>query len=100
VPTVVFYATVQLIEADAADRGEHNAGHPEREGYLRVTYGNPLADDYRNFRKFSELWRYFAREPTESDADSAWVRGQRIASGLGETWPASPPSKPPVSARP
>jgi hypothetical protein len=88
VPTMVFYAAVQVLDSRLADDNLHPRSQGDRLSYIR-TYAKdfraPAA--YKDLQSLSESWRYDARQPRPDEIARAWRWAADLAIGLNEPWP-------------
>jgi len=88
VPTFIFYALVQVIEARLADHNEHHGEHSDRMAavyHLASSAAGPAG--YRKLQKLSCDWRYRGTVPAGGDLTDAKRWAQDVAASIREPLP-------------
>jgi hypothetical protein len=95
VPTILFYAGVQLVQATLAPLG-CGGDHGGRLVALRGPGLGQAAEYYKQLQTISSDWRYKALRPSDADLQDAWAYATELARAIGEVWPGPLPPPQPV----
>jgi hypothetical protein len=88
VPTLIFYAAVQVAESRFADDNLHLRQQGDRQAHLRVYSSDQTGPaGYGKLKKLSEDWRYEATVPRADQVQAAWNWAANVAAALKEPWP-------------
>ena len=85
VATILFYASVHLLEGYLATHSIHTGTHTQRKGLLNRNFSSvysPIIKDYENMEMLSRKTRYECVMPTEADIREQRARLHRIASHI------------------
>jgi hypothetical protein len=88
VPTLIFYAAVQVLDARLADDNLNPNSQGDRLAYTRVYSTDSSGPGaYKNLKTLSESWRYGGKTPRVSEIAEAWRWAENLARALKESWP-------------
>lgn len=88
VPTLIFYAAVQVLDARLADEGLHLKSQGDRMACVRAYAPDFRASAaYKELKTLSESWRYEGKAPRQDQIAQAWRWAETVAVCLGEDWP-------------
>lgn len=88
VPTLIFYAGVQILDSRLADDNVHPLMQGDRLAHARVysTHSSGPAA-YKDLKTLSESWRYDGKSPRADQIAQAWRWAANLAAALKEPWP-------------
>lgn len=88
VPTLIYYAALQVADCRLADYNHHERESGNRIALVRTYATNPYgAASLTSLKTRSERWRYHGDIPTSGEIQEAWGHAKAVAEALGESWP-------------